>query len=145
MTWTPTNKTVIAQTEFSEATTHQLSIPSVIPDTAREFLLYATVLCGYSHTNDLRADIIFYVEDGGTCYEKFLHMHTYRQSAYNTNSDNMWFPMPSNRLIHIEVPVVLPGNCSVGLKLLSLDIVSKRVQGWAVTTFIYYCNSITCV
>ncbi len=28
----------------------------------------------------------------------------YTQVGYNTNSDNMWFPMPPNRRVYLGVP-----------------------------------------
>ena len=95
---------------FNNPATYQFFIPDVVPDTAREFLLYASVICGGT-VRDLSADIIFYVENGSTRYEKFLHMYGWDQLAYNTNSDNMWFPMPSNRLVHMELPIAFPGSC----------------------------------
>ena len=74
--------------------------------------MYATALCGIS-TIDMGADIAYYVEVNGIHYEHFLHMHSYPQ--YNTNSDNMWFPIPSNRMVYVSE--TLPRNCHTFVSL----------------------------
>ena len=74
--------------------------------------MYATVRCGWSSSTHMEADIEYYVEVNGVRYKHYLHMYGYRQGAYNTNSDNMWFPMPSNRMLHVEVPLEFTGHCT---------------------------------
>ena len=113
--WTPVAKTVVGPADgvsLERATTYDFQIPDVIPLTAREFMLYATVECGYAR-NYNTVDIIFYVYANGLRFEKFLHMAGYDQLAFNTNSDNMWFPMPAHRLVHLEITVGITGNCDV--------------------------------
>jgi hypothetical protein len=110
--WTPVDKTNISQGGISleDATTYSFQIPDVIPLTAREFMVYAIVKCGTAQLQR-EGDIIFYVMHNGFKFEKFLYMHSYNQAAWNTNSDNIWFPMPADRLIHVEITVALPGDC----------------------------------
>ena len=111
--WTPVAKTPISPggLNFRNATTYTFQIPDVIPLAAREFMVYGIVKCGTAHFQEV-GDIIFYVMYNGLRFEKFLHMHSYRyQEAWNTNSDNMWFPMPADRLFHVEITVAIPGNC----------------------------------
>ena len=87
------------------------NIPGV-PDNASEFLLYASVTCGNSleHTSQ-SGDIEFYVLRGGVRCAKYLYMVGYYQDAINTNSDNMWLPMPSNKVVYVKVPTPLTGYC----------------------------------
>ena len=110
--WTPVNITEIGSDLLHVATTLAYSIPpDVVPDAAVEILLYSTVFCG-STSRGVSANIVFYVEDGdGILYRKFLYMVGWDQLAYNTNSDNMWFPMPSNRMVYVEVPVAFRDYC----------------------------------
>ena len=108
--WTPVNRTEIGQHNLNTATTLNFIIPSLIPNTAQAVLLYVTAHCGFS-TIDMGADISYYVVVNGTRYEHFLHMFGYRQQAHNTNSDNMWFPMPPNRLLYVGIPQEFPRNC----------------------------------
>ena len=110
MPWTPVAKTEFGEHDLNTATTLTFTIPSVIPDTAQAVLLYATAQCGYS-TGDDGADLSYYVMVDGTQYEHFLHMFAYGQDAFNTNSDNMWFPMPPNRQLNVEIPQSYPRNC----------------------------------
>ena len=110
--WTPVAKTPIGPEGVSleNATTYNFQIPNVIPLTARELLVYASVKCGTAHLRRF-GDIILYVMRNGLRFEKLLYMHGHEQAAFNTNSDNMWFPVPADRLMHLEITVAVPGNC----------------------------------
>ena len=98
------------------AGTYQHSIPSAIPDTAREILLYATVFCGLT-TQNINTDIAIYTVVGNERFEMYLRMHGWNQEAINTNSDNMWLPMPSNRLVYVQVPSTYSGAGVCGFRL----------------------------
>ena len=109
--WTPVNKTHIGGNYLNTAHSLSYTIPSIIPSTAREVLVYSSANCGWSSIN-MAVDITYYVEVNGIRYEHFLHTHAYRQDAVNTNSDNMWFPMPPNRIVHVEAPLAIPDYCN---------------------------------
>ena len=104
----------INATESLVAGTYQHSIPSAIPDAAREVLLYATVFCGLT-TPHISTDIAIYTVVGNEQFEMYLRMHGWNQLAINTNSDNMWLPMPSNRLVYVQVPSTYSGVCGFRL------------------------------
>ena len=95
---------------LENATSYNFQIPNVIPLTARELLVYASVKCGTARLRRF-GDIILYVMCNGLRFEKLLYMHGHEQAAFNTNSDNMWFPVPADRLMHLEITVAVPGNC----------------------------------
>ena len=60
----------------------------------------------------MAVDIPYYVVENGIRYEYFLRTYAYTHDAVNTNSENMWFPMPSDRKVYVEVPIAFPpGNC----------------------------------
>ena len=108
--WTPVELTFVGALNFDTASTFHFQIPDIIPQTAKEFLLYAYLACG--RADGLRdSDIVFYVEHDGLRFEKFLYLRSFPQEAWNTNSDNMWFPMPADRQIHANVEVVIPRYC----------------------------------
>ena len=114
-TWTPVVKTHIGNFSLQNATTYNFQIPDIIPFAAREFMVYGIVKCGRSDplTNKSKGQIIFYVIHNGLRFDKFLFMESnYNRNAWTTNSDNMWFPMPADRLLHVEITVDNPGNCS---------------------------------
>ena len=111
MPWTPVNRTEIGRDNLNTATTLNFTIPNLIPNTAQAVLLYATAHCGNSAL-DMGADLSYYVVVNGTRYEHFLHMFAYWQDAHNTNSDNMWFPMPPNRQLYVDIPQRFPNHCN---------------------------------
>ena len=111
VSWTPVNMTEIGGDNLNTATTLSYNVPSIIPNTAQGVLLYSIARCGTSSDVGRGGDITYYVVENEVRYEHFLLMRAYPQEAHNTNSDNMWFPMPSNRLVYVDVPIALPGNC----------------------------------
>jgi hypothetical protein len=113
-TWTSVPKTKIGTSNLQHASTVSFSIPSVIPSTAREVLIHAGVFSGYSNKGPYH-DLKFFTQIGTTRYEKYLLIYSWRQSAFNTNSDNMWFPMPPNHRIYLTVPAAHGRNAGVRL------------------------------
>lgn len=112
--WTSVPLTAIGSTNLQHAGTLAYTIPSVIPSNAVEVLVYASVRCGYSA--HITQDIKIYTQQGTRRYEKYLFMTSWPQSAYNTNSDNMWFPMATNRRIYMEISRAHGNNCGGYLK-----------------------------
>lgn len=104
-----------SRSNLNTVTTLSHEIPSNrIPATAKEFLVYVTAFCGRSEGSDLEAHISYYIEENGTQYRKFLFMRGHGNTdlrVRNTNSENMWFPMPFNRMIHVNIPVALQDQC----------------------------------
>ena len=100
-TWTSVPITSIGGTNMRHPNTFSYAIPSVIPSKAKNVLVYATMYTG--HANRVSQNIKVFTQNGGKRYEKYLYSFSYPQSAINTNSDNMWFPMPVNRRIYMTV------------------------------------------
>ena len=111
------NKTLIGYNNLDTKATLSFQIPNnIFPVTAKEILLHATVQCGHSTAAGYPfVDVSFYVEENGIQFKKLLLMRGYPQHAFKTNSDNMWFPMPSNRMVYIEVPVALSRHCDTSI------------------------------
>ena len=94
----------------------QNDIPDIIPDTAAQFLVYGTIYCGkISVATTILSDIEIYVTIDGKNLAQHLFVIGYDQDAYNTNSDNMWFPMPSNRKIYVDIKRPIGGDCKYKL------------------------------
>ena len=103
-TWTSVPLTIIGQTNMRHPGTLSYVIPSVIPSTAKNVLVYAIVRCGNASNRGPQHDVKIFTQDGSnTRYEKYLFMSSRTQDAINTNSDNMWFPMPINRRIYMTI------------------------------------------
>ncbi len=90
-TWTSVPITSIGGTDLRHPNTFSFVIPSVIPSTAKNVLIYTIMRCGFANLAPMESD------------------------AYNTNSDNMWFPMPINQRIYITVDKDVGTNCGAQL------------------------------
>lgn len=107
--WTSVTMTQIGSSSFQSAHTVSYLIPSVIPNTANEVFVYGEFQSGRS-SPDRTSHFKIYTENNGRRYEQYILLHSFRQSAWNSNSDNLWFPMPRNRRIYMHIPNVHSGN-----------------------------------
>lgn len=117
ITWTslPSMES-IGKTELRYPGTTSFPIPDEIPSTASNVLVYATVGCGYANRDSINHIKIYTQgESNQVHYEKYLFMHTWSQQAFNSNSENMWFPMPIDRRVFITVTKDAGPNCELDL------------------------------
>lgn len=119
--WTPMVERIhVGDVLLETASTNAYDIPSVVPDTAREVLFTAAANCrlGGGLVNDF---VQFYVEINGARYVKLLYLiksaGEVLPQGFNTNSDNIWLPMPPNRLVYIRTTVVFT-SCVAGIELI---------------------------
>ncbi len=110
-TWTSVPLTAIEGSNLRHPNTFSFVIPNVIPSTAKNVLIYTTMLCGHSSVGTTLHLKVFTQDGSNKRFEKYLYMLTLNQNAYNTNSDNMWFPMPINRRIYMTVDRDVGGGC----------------------------------
>ena len=102
-TWTSVPITSIGGTDLRHPNTFSFVIPSVIPSAAKNVLIYALMHCGHA-SHQITLHLKVFTQDGSNKrFEKYLYMLSLDQVAFNTNSDNMWFPMPVNRRIYMTV------------------------------------------
>ena len=79
-------------------------ISTIVPNNATDVLFYVYVEAGYSD-KIVQQDLKLYTANDTKQFEKYLRITGYpKQVAFNTNSENMWFPMPDNRLVYLQVP-----------------------------------------
>jgi len=115
-TWTSVPLTKIGTSDLQSGGTIHYQIPDVIPDAAKEVFIHVAAFQGNTYLDrELNDFLKIYTVNGYNTYEQYLYLYGYPQDAVNTNSDNMWFPMSSNRSIYLEVPVVNGPHCWVGL------------------------------
>ena len=113
-TWTSLPLTYIGGTDMQYPGTLAYVIPSVIPSTAKNVLIY--VILYTSSANSKYQSIKIFTQDGSNKrYEKYLFSYSYPQNAINTNSGNMWFPMPANRRIYMIVTDDAGLHCGANL------------------------------
>ena len=117
-TWTPVRKTYIGRVHLTHPSNIYLAfrIPSVIPSGVRAVLIYTTLECGRAN-QDVTQDVQIFTEGtyGYPHYLKYIYVHSYNQNAWNTNSENMWFPMPANRKVYMKYTRNSGARCYVTL------------------------------
>lgn len=84
----------------------------LVPNEANEILLLVVMQSGNTAQTPMSTQClsIFVKEQAGMRYEKYLHYTTYKQDAWNHNTENMWLPMPSDRTVCVNVPREFKNN-----------------------------------
>lgn len=99
--------------------TYQLRLPTnLIPGDAKEILLHVAVCVGSSLPNPESYWLGVYVKEGETKFSKASRLTTTKQNAFNDNSENMWFPMPADRSVYLDVakkhsPIERNAKCNI--------------------------------
>ena len=115
VTWTSVTITRIAFTQLRHTGTLAYDIPSVIPNTAREVLVLVSVTVGNSGPDHRTHQLKIYTEQDQRQYEKYVFFISRSQNAWNTNSENMWFPVTSGRQIFVNSAYAHTGAVEVTL------------------------------
>lgn len=76
-------------------------IPSTVPDSAREILVYAQVATGYVEGGPHRFRVAV-APNGGREVSFYLYATGQSQAGWGYNSDNVWLPMPQNRQLVLQ-------------------------------------------
>ena len=103
VTWTSVPMTRFVVSYLRDTGIHDYDIPSVIPSSAKEVLLLASAEIGKSEPQGQSHYIKIYTQQDSQTFEKYLFIKTYIQDAQSTNSDNLWFPMTSDRKVYVHV------------------------------------------
>ena len=108
--WTSVSMTQIGSSQLRQTGTLAYDIPSVIPSSAKEVLMLASVFVGTTgpSSNGLHY-IKIYTEQNSIQYEKYLMIYSWPHNAINTNSDNLWFPMTTSRQVFVKLSVAHTG------------------------------------
>ena len=112
--WTSVPMTSIGSSNARQSGTFAYDIPSVIPSSAKEVLVLASVEVGGSGP-DSSHTVKIYTKENQRQYEKYILLHSYHQNAWNTNSDNLWFPMTAGRQVFVQLTRTHTGNVSIRL------------------------------
>ena len=113
--WTSVTMTSIGSSNLRQTGTVAYDIPSVIPSNAKEVLVLADVQIGTSGPLDRTHYIKIYTEENQRQYENYIVLHSYNHNAWNTNSDNLWFPMTSGRQVFVKLTYAHTGNIGIDL------------------------------
>ena len=113
--------TSIGSTDLRTPATFQYIIPSIIPSTAKNVLVYVAMSCGHANRGVSQHVKVFTKDESEKVYEKYLFMLHYPQYAHNTNSDNMWFPVTTDRKIYMTVFKDAGTNCGAYTHVIGYD------------------------
>lgn len=108
LVWMPIDRH-IGSAKLNHPELYQFSIANIVPDTATQLLIYATVYSGNTYGPTVFTDVSVFVYIDGKRLSQHLYITGYHQEAYSSNTDNMWFPVPSDKLVYVQVPVGVPG------------------------------------
>ena len=91
----------------------------LVPNEAKEILLLVVMHSGNTYQVNMTTQYltVFVMEEDGIRYEKYLHFTTFKQDAWNNNTENMWLPMPSDRTVRVNVPRVFEKNLKCNIFL----------------------------
>jgi len=100
-TWTPVEKTLLGPLPYKSAGTVSWDIPDVVPDDAKEVLVYAYIYSGYTYVKGVM-EFRFYTVEGDTEYSNYMYwFHHDRQVAVSFDSVNIWLPVTSDGKIYV--------------------------------------------
>ena len=107
--WNSVPLTQIGTINLKTTVTQSFPIPSIIPDSAREVLVYVYIATGHNG-NAFTHVKIFTEKSHERRFEKYLSIQSYPQSAFAMVEDNMWFPMTQNRRVYVKLTTALSGD-----------------------------------
>lgn len=109
-TVTPSYKLLLINSSTRPGVTKCRIPDSTVPPDSREIMVLLSLHMGNSLPHNVQVVIKVFVEDDGVRYTKFMEFRPYKQKAWNDNTNNVWLPMPTNRIVHVETPVKFDGD-----------------------------------
>ena len=116
--WTSVPMTRIVYSRLRHTGTLAYDIPYVVPSSATEVLMLATVQVGYSWPRDRVHYIKMYTQRNHRHFEKYIVVKSYNQNAWSTNSDNLWFPMTPSRQVFVKLSAAHASNIEFTLHVI---------------------------
>ena len=96
-----------------------------MPSEAREILVYVTLATGYTSSADTDVTLTLWTSDGKQDCKKYLYGRVYHQQAWGYNSENMFFPAPSDMKLRVSVAYLNPPGS--GGKMCSVNLIGYRL------------------
>ena len=118
MDWTSVPMTRIVHSRLQHTSTLAYDISSVVPSSATEVLMLATVQVGYSYLRDRVHYNKMYTQRNHRHFEKYIVVKSYNQDAWSTNSDSLWFPVIPSWQVFVELFAAHTGNIEFTLHVI---------------------------
>ena len=88
-----------------ETQTYRFPLPMhLIPAGSCEILIHVMIRAGFSLPDNFHPWLKVYIKDGEKRVYKMTRISMRKQDAYSDNCENMWFPLPADRSVYLEVP-----------------------------------------
>ena len=100
--WESIPLTQIGTINLGSTADQPFAIPATVPNTASEVLVYVYVRMGNTH-GGLTHVRIYTQKSEDRRFDKYLTNHAYPQDAHTYTADNMWFPLTTERRVHVVV------------------------------------------
>lgn len=108
--WTPVSKKRLAKVDVTKSGNQCFDLGGNIAASAKEVLIFVSLQVGHTEPHDQIGDVKIFTVDGCNEYAQYMTIHTYKQSAWVTSSDNMWFPVTENRQVVVDLPMCFVDN-----------------------------------
>ena len=108
-TWVSLPLTLIGQVNMQDTNVQSFPLPSSVPITANDVLIFAFIEAGYTTNSGPNVRYFTQLSDSIT-FDMYLHIRGWPQDAHTVTSDNMWLPQTPERMLHVQVQGVLEGN-----------------------------------
>ena len=119
-------KTPLGDIDLTNGATTTLSISGKgVPSEAREILVFVTLATGHNHGTNTNVTLTLWTSDGKQDCKKYLHGCVYDQQAWSYNSENMFFPAPSD--MKLRASVAYSGSQGSGNRNCSVYLIGFRL------------------
>ena len=100
--WTPLPKGNSLGSLPSSSSSAVFTIPSSVPTSAKEVLVYTFLRSGAVSPNNKKREFRIFTKEGSTEYSKYFYVYFYPpQNAISYNSENMWLPLTPERKVRV--------------------------------------------
>ena len=107
--WTPVPKEDLGRVNMTKLGYQYFDLnrsgKDVVASSAKEVLIFVSLQVGNTMPHDKPGDIKIFTAEEGKEYAQYMTIRTYKQEAWVTNTENMWFPVTKNRQVVVDLPM----------------------------------------
>jgi len=96
--------------DFASKVATFFSIPGDLPSNAQEVLVLAVLRCG-GEGPERNFSVSLWTEINSQKYIKYVSGTRYAQNAISFSSENMWFPLGTDKKLYIQCDDIQKVNC----------------------------------
>ena len=100
--------TWIGNVDMETTDVQTFPLPTSIPATATEVLIYAYIKAGVSEI--VSPEVRYYTQLGAYTFDMYLHISGWPQDANTVTCDNMWLPLTPEWTLHVQLSEKIVGG-----------------------------------